>query len=826
MRKNARTIISIYVMAFLIPLILLSLIWLVLGVYPFGDKTLLWGDMGAQYADYLSYLHEILTGKADAAYTFSKALGGDMISIWSYYLLSPFNLIFLFFDASSIVPGVHLLMLLKLSFCGFNMSVYLKNRISGRRSEQKKSDLWILFFSTVYVFSGYVIAYSYNVMWIDGIYLLPIVILGLEKLLEHRNKTLYILAMAAALIFNYYTAYMICLFVVLYTPVYYFLLRRNRGERKQFFKTFGALVFGSAVSIGMAAVVLVPTAKAFSGNVKGNISFGILADMSRLFHVRDVWKRFLPGQYTIDMLNSDLPNPYIGFVGILIFIAFLGMRGLRWKEKTAYGILLVSLFLSFEFKGLNSLWHICSRPAGITNRFGFLWCFVLISMLCSGFYSLYDKREEVRFEAVIAGVIGCLWLAEICVNAWHIYDSYEAQSYSERHKYVEAVAYCVDRIHEEENLANDVRGAFGGLYRVETSGGAHTGVNEPFRFHFRGISSYSSVEKTQTKYIGGRLGYSNKGFWLQYEDGSTLAADSFLGVRYLITTDDLDDDWKIGSYGEISVYRNPYALPFAMWVSEEPWGMQDVYLEEYDLFWIQNQIYMILSGSSEHVLAQMQVENLEAVNLAREGESSFYEVMDSSAPAYLEYTVRIPQENFLYVYSAGNNVSRIEVEDREGNISDYGALMIYDIGGQEPGECVKVRFYLSGNRIDSTDMFFYRMDMDVMSRLTEEILDGTITVHAKKDSNIVVTAENRDVNTKYLMFTIPADEGWHAYIDGAEVTIEKGLQTFAMLPVEPGKHEISMVYRVPGLRMGILITVISVLIFIAEFYGSKRLCHV
>lgn len=827
MKKDIRFVTSIYVKAFFLPLILLVLIYIAVGVYPFGEKTLLYGDMGAQYADYFSYLHEILTGKADGVYTFSKALGGDMISIWSYYLLSPFNLIFLFFDASSIVQGVHLLMLLKLSFCGLTMSVYLKNGVCGREAGRKKSDIWILIFSTVYALSGYAVSYSYNVMWMDGVYLLPIVILGLERLLERRNKTLYISALAAALIFSYYTAYMICLFLVFYTPVYYLLLRRNRGEKDQFIKTLGAVLFGSAVSIGIAAVLLIPTAKSFSGNAKGNLNFGILTDMSRLFRMRDVLKRFLPGQYTIDMLNGDLPNPYIGLVGVLLCIALLCMRGLRWKEKTAYGILLVILFLSFDLKGLNSLWHICSRPAGITNRFGFLWCFTMISMLCAGFYRLHGQLEKIRYGSVIAGAVGCLWLTEVCMNAWHIYDSYDAASYRDRQKHVETMVHCMEMIHKEESLAADAEGGtLGGLYRVETSGGAHTAVNEPFRFHFRGISSYSSSEKTQTKYIGGRLGYAYKGFWLQYEDGSTLAADSFLGVKYLITTDDLDDDIKIGSYGGISVYKNPYALPFAMWVSEDPAQIQDVYLGEYDLFWIQNQIYMILSGSPEHVLAQMQVENVEAVNLAREGDSSFYDMMEPSVPAYLEYTVRVPQEKFLYVYSAGSGVSRIEVEDREGNVSDYAALMIYDIGRQEAGETVKIRFYLSGDQIDSTDMFFYYMDMDVMDSLTREILDGTITVRAKKDSDIAVTAENTGTVTKYLMFTIPADEGWHAYVDGMEVTIDKGLQTFAMLPIEPGKHEIRMVYRMPGIGMGMWITLISVMVFFTDFYGSKRFYHV
>lgn len=823
MNKRAKIalLLKIYIGAFFVPFILLLLIDIVLGIYPFGDKTLLWGDMEAQYKTYFSYLHEILTGNADPAYTFSKAIGGDMICILSYYLLSPFNLIFFFFDGSSIVLGIHLLMLLKLSFCGLTMAVYLKCGILERVSEQKKSDGWILVFSTVYALSGYMVSYSYNVMWLDGVYMLPLVILGLEKVLENRRKTGYVLALSAALIFNYYTAYMICLFIVFYTPVYYCLLRKNRGEKNQFLKTLGAVIFGSAAAVGIAAVVLLPTAMSFSGNNKGDIQFGILTDMSRLFRIRDVLSRFLPGQYTIDMLNEDIPNPYIGLVGVLLFAALLWVRRFRRREKAAYCILLGVLFCSFLFMGANSLWHICSRPAGITNRFGFLWCFVMISMLCAGFCAVRGQIGSTRYGKVIVAAAGCIWVVEVAANAWHIYASYRAPSASEERAYTEAMEQCMEMIRREE--ADDTPGnSYGCLYRVETSGGAHTSVNEPFQFHFRGLSSYSSCEKMSTKYIGGRLGYANKGFWLQYEDGATLASDSFLGIKYLITTYEPDGYIKIGNYGDFSVYKNPYALPFAMWVSENPSWIQNLYLEEYDLFWIQNQIYMILSESSGRVLEPLQVEYMETVNLSQEGDTSFYQTVDCSEDSYLEYTVQIPQASFLYVYSAGNAVSRIEVEDSDGTVSDYAALMIYDIGRKKASESVKVRFYLSGERIDATDMFFYRMNMEVMEELTQQILDETVNVCARRDSDITVMAENTGTAAKYLMFTIPADEGWHAYVDGTEVTIDKGLETFAMLPIEPGLHKIRMIYRVPGLKMGMFITVISLMVFLIDFYGSVK----
>jgi uncharacterized membrane protein YfhO len=79
-----------------IPCILLTVSLMVLRIAPFGDNTLLLLDSKGQYLDYISYLKTIFTGENDLIYTFSKNLGGDVISLASYYLLSPFNLLFAF----------------------------------------------------------------------------------------------------------------------------------------------------------------------------------------------------------------------------------------------------------------------------------------------------------------------------------------------------------------------------------------------------------------------------------------------------------------------------------------------------------------------------------------------------------------------------------------------------------------------------------------------------------------------------------------------------------------------------------------------------------
>ena len=66
-------------------------------------------------------------------------------------------------------------------------------------------------------------------------------------------------------------------------------------------------------------------------------------------------------------------------------------------------------------------------------------------------------------------------------------------------------------------------------------------------------------------------------------------------------------------------------------------------------------------------------------------------------------------------------------------------------------------------------------------------------------------------------------DGWIAYIDGRKTDIMRTNIGFCGLVLEPGEHEISMIYSTPGIKIGIIITILSSItyaIWIKE--GYKR----
>lgn len=64
--------------------------------------------------------------------------------------------------------------------------------------------------------SGYLAAYNWNVMWLDCIFLFPLIALGLEKLVTEGKYRLYCISLALCILSNYYISIMVCIFLVLY----------------------------------------------------------------------------------------------------------------------------------------------------------------------------------------------------------------------------------------------------------------------------------------------------------------------------------------------------------------------------------------------------------------------------------------------------------------------------------------------------------------------------------------------------------------------------------------------------------------------------------
>ena len=91
---------KVYLASFLAPMILIFIAWAIDGFFPFGAKSLMAVDFNAQYIGLYAYFKHLFLNWdwSSFFYSFSKSIGGVMLCIWGFNLLSPFKFLFLFFS--------------------------------------------------------------------------------------------------------------------------------------------------------------------------------------------------------------------------------------------------------------------------------------------------------------------------------------------------------------------------------------------------------------------------------------------------------------------------------------------------------------------------------------------------------------------------------------------------------------------------------------------------------------------------------------------------------------------------------------------------------
>ena len=238
--------------AFFAALTAATAIFALLGIAPFGDDTLLVSDMYSQYSCFFGDVKSLLSD--GLFYSLHKSIGGDIYSLVAYYLASPLNLIFLLFPLKYLPEAVSVLYILKLSLAALTISYYLSARGTSGAAN--------LALSLAFSFSAYFTLYSINIMWLDALTLLPLISLGIERLVDSTKFSLYTLSLAGAIFCNYYIGYMLCIFSVLY--FLYALLRETRPARA--LAAAGIrFAISSLVAGGLNAVLLIPVGLSMSG---------------------------------------------------------------------------------------------------------------------------------------------------------------------------------------------------------------------------------------------------------------------------------------------------------------------------------------------------------------------------------------------------------------------------------------------------------------------------------------------------------------------------------------------------------------------------------
>ena len=320
-------------------------------VEPFGDHSLVIIDGLHQYMPFFSEYQNKLQNGESLFYSWNSGLGVNFISLWAYYLSSPLNLIIVFFPQKYLNGVVSFLIITKIALSSFTMAIYLKNAIWAQKRPRKivAKDWQVFLFSMAYALSSYMIGYSWNVMWLETMIFLPLIILGVEKLIEKNDGRWYCLFLFASLYCNFYMTFMTCLFLVLY-----FLLYPHKSVKKFFQKGF--IFAGYSLLAGaMAAIVLIPTYAGLMTTSSAKMQFPKPEWYVDFFTILN--SHSIGAKVITNAQGDGGTNLYCGILTIFLLNLYIMNRKIKLSVRLKQSFLMILLIVSFNLNWLNYIWH-------------------------------------------------------------------------------------------------------------------------------------------------------------------------------------------------------------------------------------------------------------------------------------------------------------------------------------------------------------------------------------------------------------------------------------------------------------------------------------
>ncbi|MBQ7083260.1 MAG: YfhO family protein, partial [Oscillospiraceae bacterium] len=190
-------------------MVIMVIIFIQRGIFPFGDESFLRTDMYHQYAPFFSEFQHKLKNGGSLLYSWDIGMGVNFAALYAYYLASPFNWLLLLCPKAYIIEFMTYMIVLKIGLSGLAFAWYLKKKFHT-------NSVGTGFFGIFYALSGYMAAYSWNIMWLDCIILFPLIVMGLERLVKEGNGFLYCVTLGLSILSNYYISIMTCVFMVIY----------------------------------------------------------------------------------------------------------------------------------------------------------------------------------------------------------------------------------------------------------------------------------------------------------------------------------------------------------------------------------------------------------------------------------------------------------------------------------------------------------------------------------------------------------------------------------------------------------------------------------
>lgn len=869
---------------------LMFLLMCVMAFLPFltEGKSFVWGagveDGLSQHFSALAYygellrefFHNLLAGHPKLVmWDMSLGYGADIIATLNYYAIGdPLNLLYGFVSPKNTETMYNFMILLRMYLAGITFIMYAR--------KMKKRSYGTVIGALVYVFSGFCFRLGLrHPFFINPMIYFPLLCLGIEKIYQKEKPYVFIFAVCISAMSNYYFLYMLTIFAVIYAWIRFYKYT-EKDRIKNFFLTI--LKFGIYYTLGiaMAAVILLPSVIGFLGNGR----YGNGVDWKSLIvYPGKYYLMFIENFVGYGNMGNNTNTGYLPIVGIVVLFTIFSQRMKHKKYRAAFLASIIALIFpifGYAFNGFSYA----------NNRWAFALSFIVALLTAEMYPRLFmmSKRQQIGIGAGIIvytvfcilvntsgeeilknkGIMAACGLTAVFYILLLIFQSlgYDAQKRIVRVSMAVLLLISV-RVHgyyrfdwkehgytqefmdqgqayqtlKKGNVSMLKKVKDPSIYRVHAEGYRYK--NYGLINHLNTISGYYSItSKCVTDTI---KGYDTLG--MQYADkykgvDQRLGLLSLAGVKYMTVAHDsrISKDArsigdvpygveKISKKGNITLYKNPYALPFAY---------------AYDSYMTEKQYKQLNGIGKEQAMLEQVVlgqepedQKIQKSNQRKDPDIQTIPLAETriSSPKgkkYADITVPVEKDKETYLYfknlvyhgkrngddnfiltgrkgTKGILVTQNDVQQKIHIQSTFNPYYfgrkdyIVKINHQTSKAKEKIRLnFLSPGEYEFDDISLITVNKkDVLAKLKERKNNAMKQIQYEGNHFRGVYHAKKD---QILCVTIPYSKGWKATVNGKPAKIYKANGMFMGIVMKKGTQNVKLDYETPGLKMGALIS--------------------
>ena len=813
-----------------IVLLILLVVFFLKSVFPFGDNTIMSGDVAQGYVPFYYFLHDTVYSGKNIFFDYSLGMGSNMYGGFVLDgLFNPISWVILLAPRNLIPFTLSAMLILSYMLIAFTSYLLFK-----RINPDNKTYNYL--FSVLYALSAFTLMYNCNIMWLGVVALFPLLILALDHMFKKGKFYFFSVVLALILIFNFNMAYMVLMFLVFAVPIYiHFCIEKEQRKQAVF-----NLVIGTLFAVLLSAFAFVPalyqtiTSYRYSGGSSGSISntffghklymmlmyalpvffyakaaFSKKVKNMKVYHFALIMLALLP--ILIERINLWLhmgsynmfPMRY-AFVPILILycggLKYLSVVKEKKKEENkavlfasmvfAVVVILLSVF--------NAVLVNNSHPTfNYLNTTSYICCFLgfAISLLVYG--RLYNLADRVVSRTLIFAFTIIMVVCNVYAYVGIANKDSETNLYNgETVFYSQAIGEKMDE----------------GLYRVkdDTIRGAN---NDALISRLPNMNTFLHIISPEQVINNWQMGYAGS-YTQLYGVGGTIFTDAIYGVKYIITEKklperlyDLVED--LGDGTRIYCYKNLLSYGILGDNLPEFVGSAENKLSAFEA---NNYLYRELFDMDKDIITVDEVgldkgdEEIEA-NVTADGAKELYLLIDKETLALID-SIKLNGEEYGFLTLESGYTTSFPLEERNG---------ILDLGYYE-NETVDIKIRLNKDVLsedafdEDTKLLLGQLDIEKY----EELFDYRHSISTTIEGNTIHITGKADDDTSIFLPII--------YNDGflSEVGVRRVLNAFIAVPLKKGQNDITITFVPKYFKLSLGITICTIVVMGVLALAGKR----